>query len=58
MRLRWNRRFAFFLTATHAAWHEFQLSIDGEAQSLGSDLSENVDDLHARLVRAAQRYGG
>ena len=58
MRLRWNRRFAFFLTVTHAAWHELQLSIDGEAQSLGSDLSEDVHDLHARLVRAEQRYGG
>ena len=46
------------LTATHAAWHELQLSIDGEAQSLGSDLSEDVHDLHARLVRAEQRYGG
>ena len=57
MRLRWNRRFAFFLTATHAAWHELQLSIDGEAQSLGWLPGEDIAPLARAYVSALRDRG-
>ena len=57
MRLRWNRRFAFFLTVTHAAWHELQLSIDGEAQSLGWLPGEDIAPLARAYVSALRDRG-